>query len=227
MMFKILPALLLSCLMAASAFANEVTIPADRDTTLIEDAGGNVANGSGPGFFVGRTNQPVLGIRRGLLRFDVGATLPGNAIIDRVSLRLYQNSSNPEPGAISLHRVLSDWGEGKSSRDGGRGAPAEPDDATWLHTFHEHRHWPHPGGHFVPDASATAVIRDKDFNVWENTGKLADDVRLWLQAPQQNFGWLLMGDEDSRGSVKRFASRETSATDQQPVLTIEYHLPDE
>jgi hypothetical protein len=55
--------------MAASAFAGEVNIPADRDTTLIDDAEGDLASGSGPTFFVGHTNQAD-GIRRGLLRFD-------------------------------------------------------------------------------------------------------------------------------------------------------------
>ena len=227
MMLKILPTLLLSCLMAAAVFADEVNIPADRDTTLIEDAEGEVANGSGPGFFVGQTNQAVLGIRRGLLHFDVAAALPGNASIDHVSLRLYQNSSNSEPGVISVHRVLSDWGEGKSSRSGGRGAAAEADDATWLYTFYDQRNWAQPGGHFIPDASATGVARDRDFHISQNTGKLVNDVRLWLQKPQQNFGWLLMGDEDTRGSVKRFASRESNKNDQRPMLSIEYHLPGE
>jgi hypothetical protein len=213
--------------MAASAFAGEVNIPADRDTTLIEDAEGDVANGSGPNIFVGHISQAVFGIRRGLLRFDVAAALPEDAIIDRVSLRLYQNSNNPEPGVIRLHRVLSDWGEGKSSKSGGRGAAAEADDATWLYTFYDHRNWTRPGGHFFPDASATGVVKDKDFHTWKNTDKLVNDVRLWLHTPQQNFGWLLMGDEDTHGSVKRFASREGKESNQHPMLSIEYHLPGE
>jgi hypothetical protein len=227
MMFKIFLTLCLSCLMAAAAFADEVNIPADRDTTLIEDTGGDVANGSGPNLFAGRTNQAAFGKRRGLIHFDVAAVLPGTAIIDGVSLRLYQNSSNPESGVISLHRVLSDWGEGKSSKSGGRGAAAEADDATWLYTFYDHRNWTRPGGHFVPNASATGAVRDKGFHTVQSTDKLVNDVRLWLHTPQQNFGWLLMGDEDTHGSVKRFASRESKENDQHPMLHIEYHLPGE
>ena len=224
-MFKILLLLFSGCLLATAVFAGEVNIPADRDATLIEDAGGDVANGSGPNLWVGRTNQTALGIRRGLLRFDVAAALPANAVIDGVVLRLYQNSGNSESGAISLHRVLDDWGEGKSSKTGGRGAPAEPDDATWLHTFYDQRRWTRAGGHFFPAASATEMVTDNNYHIWKNTGKLVDDVRLWLHEPQQNFGWLLRGDEDTRGSVKRFASREAPATEQRPVLTIDYHLP--
>ena len=224
-MFKILLLLFSSCLLATAVFAGEVNIPADRDATLIEDAGGDVANGSGPNLWVGRTNQTALGIRRGLLRFDVAAALPANAVIDGVVLRLYQNSGNSESGAISLHRVLDDWGEGKSSKTGGRGAPAEADDATWLHTFYDQRRWTSAGGHFFPAASTTEMVTDNNYHIWKNTGTLADDVRLWLHEPQQNFGWLLRGDEDTRGSVKRFASREAPATEQRPVLTIDYHLP--
>ena len=226
-MFKILSLLFSSCLLATAVFASEVNIPADRDTTLIEDAEGDVANGSGPNLFVGLTNQAAHGIRRGLLRFDVAGALPANAVIDGIVLRLYQNSSNPEPGTVTLHRVLDDWGEGKSSKTGGRGAPAEPDDATWLHTFYDHRHWSHPGGHYIPDVNTTAVVNDKNLYIWKSTDSLVNDVRLWLHEAKRNYGWLLMGDENTRGSVKRFASREAADSNQHPMLTIEYHLPGE
>ena len=43
--------------------------------------------------------------------------------------------------------------------------------------------------------------------------------------PSSNFGWLLMGDESTGGSAKRFDSREGANSDQYPMLTIEYHLP--
>ena len=36
-----------------------------------------------------------------------------------------------------------------------------------------------------------------------------------------------MGDEDTGGSVKRFASREGADSNQHPMLRIEYHLPGE
>lgn len=227
MMFKIFPTLLTGCLMITTAFANEVSIPADRDTTLIEDAEGDAANGAGPNFFVGHISQAALGIRRGLLHFDVAAVLPGNASVDRVTLRVYQNSSNQEAAVISLHRVLSDWGEGKSFNAGGRGAPAAADDTTWLYTFYDHSNWSSPGGHFVADASATGEARGKGIHTVQGTDKLLNDVRLWLQKPQQNFGWLLMGDENTLGSVKRFSSHENREGNQHPMLTIEYHLPGE
>ncbi len=226
-MFRILSILLLTCLAATAVYAEMVHIPADRDTTLIEDPDGALANGSGPAFFAGRTNQAAFGIRRALIHFDVAAALPENALIDRAFLSLYQNSNNVAPSAVSLHRVLDDWGEGGSFAAGGGGAPAEPGDATWLHTFWNDQFWVQEGGHFIPHASATEVVEGTDFYTWQSTVHLVNDVRLWLHAPQQNFGWLVMGDEDISGSVKRFDSREGQEDGRHPVLTVEYHLPGE
>ncbi len=54
---------------------------------------------------------------------------------------------------------------------------------------------------------------------------MVNNVRYWLHHPERNFGWLVMGDEDSGGSAKRFDSREGAISNQHPVLTVEYHLP--
>jgi len=223
-MFRILSTLLLTCLTTTSVFAEMVHITADRDATLIEDAAGGVANGLGP-IFAGHTNQSVNGVRRALVRFDVASALPQDAIIDRVFLSLYQNSNNTAPSAVSLHRVLADWGEGASFSNGGSGAAAEPGDVTWMHTFYDYDYWVQQGGLFIPKASATEEVGGKNFYTWQSTVHLVNNVRLWLRDPGRNFGWLVMGDEDARGSVKRFASRESGDSDQHPMLTIEYHLP--
>ena len=42
-------------------------------------------------------------------------------------------------------------------------------DATWLHTFYDYDYWVQQGGHFVPYASATAMVRGKGFYTWEST----------------------------------------------------------
>jgi hypothetical protein len=226
-MIRILTTLLLTCLTALPAFAEMVHISADRDNTLIEFKAGQTSNGIGPSFFAGHTNQAEFGIRRGLVRFDVAAALPDKALIDRAFVSLYQSSGNAEPDAVSLHRVLADWGEGASFSAGGGGAPAEANDATWLHTFYEYDYWVQEGGHFIPHASATATVGGKGYFTWQSNTHLVNDVRLWLHAPQQNFGWLVMGDEETRGSVKRYTSREGADSNQHPMLTIEYHLPGE
>jgi hypothetical protein len=218
---------LFTSLLASPLQADTVHIMADRDNTLIEFEAGQTANGSGPSFFAGHTNQAEFGIRRGLVRFDVAAALPENALIDRAFVSLYQSSGNTVPSAVSLHRVLADWGEGASFSSGGSGAPAEENDATWQHTFYAYDYWVKEGGHFIPHASAIATVGGKDFFTWQSNANLVNDVRLWLHAPQQNYGWLVMGNEETRGSVKRFTSREGADSNQYPMLTIEYHLPGE
>ena len=87
-MFRMLSILLFTCLIATSVYAERVDIPADRDATLIEDAEGDVANGSGPAFFAGQTNQGAYGTRRGIIHFDVAAALPDNALMERAWLSL-------------------------------------------------------------------------------------------------------------------------------------------
>jgi hypothetical protein len=226
-MLKILSTLLFTCLTATPAFADMVQVPADRDASLIEDAEGDAANGMGPAFRAGHTNQQLFGVRRALVHFDVAGALPEDAIIDRVFLTLYENSNNAEPSDVSLHRVLADWGEGDSFSNGGGGAAAVEGDTTWLHTFYEYDYWVHQGGHFVPQASATETVLGNDFYDFQSTNHMVNNVRHWLNDPERNFGWVIIGDEYIRGSVKRFASRNSGNSDQHPVLTVEYHMPGE
>ncbi|NNJ94873.1 MAG: DNRLRE domain-containing protein [Halobacteria archaeon] len=223
-MIRLLPVILLSCLTSAQALADMAHITADRDNTLVEDPDGALSNGIGLHIRAGRTNQAMNSIRRGLVRFDVASALPANAIIDRVFLTLYQNSNNTEPADVSLHSVLADWGEA-ASFGGGGGAPAEPGDATWLHTFYDHDFWVQQGGHFVPHATATATVSGNEFYTWQSTVHMVNNVRLWLKNPERNFGWLVMGDESTGGTAKRFDSREGRDSTRHPMLTIEYHLP--
>jgi hypothetical protein len=209
---------------SAQAAAETVEIEADRDATLIEDPDGALANGSGIAFFAGRTNLAENSIRRALLRFDVAAVVPRQAIVESVALRLYLNPSNAAPRTIGLYRALADWGEGPSSSAGGGGAPSERGDATWLHTFWDSEFWAYAGGQFIGRASAEAEVSDTGYFTWE-AGFLSQDVRLWLAAPQQNFGWFVLGDETTRQTAKGFASREEPDPTRRPVLTITYRVP--
>jgi hypothetical protein len=219
--------LLLLLLIPALAVAETVLVEADRDTTLIEEPDGALANGSGPVFFVGRTNQAQNGARRGLIFFDVGAALPEKARVDGVRLHLYMWPSNADSRRIALHRLLADWGEGASFASGGGGDFSAAGDGTWIHTFHDGEFWVRPGGHFVARASASRDVEDSGFYTWEGTQKMLADVRRWRAAPHRNFGWILLGDETTRQSVKSFASREEPDPSLRPVLEVIYHLPGE
>jgi len=215
---------LVLALTAQAAEAEVVVVEADRDATLIEHPDGDLGNGSGPSLFVGRTGQSQNGVRRAVVRFDVASALPQHAIIESVSLALYEAPSNPATREIRLHRVLTDWGEGASASSGGSGAPAETGDVTWIHTFHDSDFWVHSGGHFVGRVSARLDVAGSGFYTWGSTHHLIQDVRLWSSNPSRNFGWILIGDETGPQTVKNFASRERSDLALRPTLEITYRL---
>jgi hypothetical protein len=214
-------------LYAAPVAAETVFIEAGRDTTLIEEPDGALANGAGPVFFVGRTNQRQNSVRRGLIYFDVAAALPRNARLESVRMTLYMSPSNTISREIDLHRLLTEWGEGDSYASGGGGDASEPGDATWIHTFYDDEFWSKPGGHFVSRASASRDVTTSSFYTWESTQKMVADARIWLAAPQKNFGWILLGGETAPQSVKSFASREEPNPSLRPVLEVTYSLPGE
>jgi hypothetical protein len=205
--------------------AETVFVRADRDTTLIEDPDGAFSNGAGPAFFVGQTNQPTASLRRGLVRFDVASALPQGAIVESVELHLTALPGNPGASPVRLSRALADWGEGASFSTGGHGAPSEPDDATWIHTFYDTEFWKHAGGQFVGSASAAFVVDGPGEYLVTSGPKLLADVRLWKAAPSRNFGWILIGNESRPQSVQPFASRESPDPAAVPVLEIVYRLP--
>lgn len=217
--------LLLLLSLGLPAEAETVSVESDRDVTLIEDPDGAFANGSGASLFVGRTARNQNAARRALLHFDVAAAIPDRAIVEEAYLTLYMSPSNPGPRELRLYRVLADWGEGPSSSSGGGGAPSEPGDATWLHRFYDWEFWVHSGGQFRGRASTGRVVDDSGFYTWPSTNQLVQDVRLWNSAPHRNFGWIVIGDETTRRSVKSFASREHPDRALRPVLQIIYRLP--
>lgn len=220
-----IPGLIVAALLAATASAPPaatVVLEAGRDATLIQDPDGALANGSGPVFFAGRTSQEQNGLRRALLWFDVAGALPPDAVIEDARLVLSTVGGNSQVANVRLHRVLADWGEGASFATGGGGDDARPGDVTWLHTFYDDRFWPISGGQFVGRPSAERPVAGEGAYTWQGDRGLIRDIRLWLAAPQRNFGWIVLGDEVTRTTSKRFASRESPDPSLRPVLEIDY-----
>jgi hypothetical protein len=205
---NIVRALALAAL-AAPALGERVTIFADRDNTLF----GNETNSSGSGPFVrsGRTGGGGGGLlQRGLVRFDC-TSVPAGAKITGAELTLVLVSSGglEEPSVLTLHRVLADWGEGASAGSGGLGSPAQPGDATWLHTFFPGELWATPGGDYAPGGSGQQSVGTEPGPVtWSTSPGLVADVQAWVDAPATNFGWIVIGNETDFNSAKKFASRE-------------------
>jgi hypothetical protein len=205
-----------------------VIVPADRDNTLYESATGALSNGSGEHFFVGRTAQPPPdSIRRGLIWFDIVGIVPPGSTITGASLTLHCSWAIAGERDVELRRVLADWGEGASDAAGaeGSGAPAAPGDATWLHTFSQTDFWNGAGGDFSMTPSAiTAVDLYDAYYSWSGTSQMIADVQDWLDNPVGNFGWLLLGDESTASTAKRFDTHENLTPEFRPALTVEYTL---
>jgi hypothetical protein len=195
---------------AIASAVKTAMIPALKDNTLIEDPSGSLSNGAGPYFFVGRTSQSSGSIRRAVIAFDVAAHLPPGAHVTGAALTLKASQTNGGPSAVSLHTLLENWGEGTSSFDGGSGAPATPDDATWIHTFHDGVFWLAAGADFSSAPSATLWVDGPGAYTWTTTSEMVDDVQSWLDDPSSNFGWILIGDEDLAATAKRWDSRENT-----------------
>lgn len=213
----------------AGAHADVVTIEPFKDNTLFESATGATSNGIGDGLFAGTTNQgAAVNGRRTVIQFDVAAAVPAGATINSVSLTL-QVSMAGGSGTIpmSLHTLSQDFGEGTSNSTmmgGGMGAPATPDDATWIHTFFPGMFWTTAGGDFNAAASAGALVNNGAVT-W-TSGQLATDVQAWVDDPATNFGWLLKADDESVApSAKRFVSRESAFPGDRPALMIDFDPP--
>jgi hypothetical protein len=211
-------------LFAFNVQAVTVELSADKDNTLYETANGDLSNGSGDYFFVGRSNQNVgFSIKRGLLHFDISSIPQGSSITD-VTLEV---TSNPGNGAttITLHKVTTDWGEGTSDAPGqeGGGAAATSGDATWTMNFFNSSSWSNVGGDFESSPLATAQVPSNPGTFAISSEGLTAQVQSWVNNSANNFGFILLGDETTSETATQFSSRENSSG--QPKLIIDYLPP--
>lgn len=203
---------------AVPVVADIVSLTPTKDNTLYEFVApslgetGPASNGAGVSLFVGRTNNKGPSIRRGLIAFDVAGAVPAGSTINSVQLVLNMTQTIAGAEPVDLHRLTADWGEGTSnatSGGGGGGAPATTGDATWLHTFFSTSSWATPGGDFSPTVSATEAVDDNGPYTWGSTAQMVADVQGWLDTPASNFGWILIGNESTSATAKRFDTRES------------------
>jgi hypothetical protein len=213
--------LLLTILLTSSNVSAEtITLQPQRDNTLFSDPAGALSSGAGPHLFCG--NNSGTNTRRAVIAFDVASQVPPGSTIDSVMLQLHVSSApNEISQRITVHRLLMKWGEGTSVSGGGAGAPSTADDATWLHTFYASQFWSSAGGEFDEVESAEAVVGTSGYQVWSSAAMIAD-AQHWLDTPEDDFGWLVKGDEASASTVRRFDSRENSTLENRPTLIIHY-----
>jgi hypothetical protein len=216
--------IIFTLLLIISAYAQTtVDLTPIKDNTLYQDTTGSLSNGAGDYFFAGNSGDSLA--RRGLSAFDIAANIPEGATITGVVLKLHMSRTISGNTPVSLHRVSADWGEGSSNAPGqeGGGAPAATGDATWLHTFYDTDFWTNAGGDFSAMPGASRTVGNVGFYTWGSTLDMVADVQSWLDNPASNFGWLVMGDESSSATAKRFDTRENPAAANRPVLTITYN----
>jgi hypothetical protein len=219
-----------------------VSFSADRDNTIYDDTTrpGELSAGNFGHLFSGwtlengvRNLHPSLE-RRALIRFDVAGFVPAGSTVDSVVLYLTVTKTHRPPvwNWFKLHRLSASWGEGASvpSNEGGGGAQAFAPDATWLHRFYPDTLWTTPGGDFVAAPSgSTRVIEEDTRYRWGSTTQMTSDVQSWLDDPDENFGWIIVGEIPATPeffpTTKRFASRENAVAATRPTLQVYYTRP--
>lgn len=207
--------------------AQSVTINPTADNTLYEQGTGSLSNGAGQYLFAGRTAQGANSIRRIVLRFDVAGAVPAGATITGATLSLSMNKgANNTAQNMSIHPLTTDWGEGTSNAPGqeGSGTTSTANSATWIHSFFPGTTWNTVGGDFSPTASATTAVAGNGTYSW-SSATVTSDVASWYSNPATNFGWIMIGNEASSVTSKRFASKEFATAASRPQLTITYTVP--
>ena len=220
--------LLALSLHAVSGHGESVTIGTERDCTLYEDGSGSLANGLGQFFFTG--NNGFTGgnrIVRGLVYFDVAASVSAGSTITSAVLTLTHSSPNitPRSGTVNLHKTLKHWGEGISVAlgGGGGGAASATNDATWIHTFFNTSFWASAGGDFSNMVSGSTFVNGNGTYTWSST-QTVTDVQSWLDSPSDNFGWLIKQTAEG-GTAIRFNSEQNANIATRPQLTIGFAPP--
>ncbi len=175
-----------------------VTLNAARDNTIFQEA--ELSNGAGSWIFAGATDPSKNGgaLRRALLAWNLGSIPPGS-VVSTAAVTLKMDRTIAPAYAFSLHKLVTDWGEGTANAavQEGDGASPSANDATWLKPFFGQAGvWSEPGGDFSSEKSATVSVAAETNYLWASPG-LAADANAWLAAPSSNFGWILKADIES------------------------------
>ncbi|MCY7293381.1 MAG: DNRLRE domain-containing protein [Ferruginibacter sp.] len=198
-----------------------VVLNASADNTIYQNFPGN-SNAIGQNFFSGNngSNSP----RRGLIKFNIAAVVPVGAVVTAVTLTLNCNISRATADNVSLYKLSTNWGEGTSNAAAsgdGAGAAATTNDATWPNNFFPASNWTTAGGDYTATASANTSIAGTGFYTWSTAGMVAD-VQNWLNTPAINFGWIILCNETTAATARRFGSRENATVANRPTLSVTY-----
>lgn len=175
----------------------------------------------------GRDGNSGGNVRRTLLLFDIGA-IPAGSTINSATLNL-SVVITPIGGGVNssfeLHRLTLPWVEG--NKTGNNGSSASSDEVTWNNRAHNTTPWSGglgAEGDYELNASASTAVAGNGSYRW-SSAQLTADVQNWLNNPNQNFGWLLLSDNEVNNfTVRAFGTREATSDDH-PSLEIDYTPP--
>ncbi len=199
-------------LMVPSVRADSVTLTPVADTYISEHFTG--PNGASADLVMGTQGDAANGARnRGLVKFAL-TSIPTNAFIDSVSLRVTVNkiAAGGEGSLFHLHTVKVPWTESAS---------------TWF-VRSAGQNWATPGGaagtDYAEDSSGSTFVGGTGATTFETTTGLVANVTAWLNSPASNYGWLIKTEDESvEKTAGRFGARENPNTS--PQLTVQYTVP--
>lgn len=199
-----------------------VVLPSADSTIFTQVQGGSAydaVSDGGPNVWVSTTARDV--VRRALLRFDLSGIPPGTQVLS-AELKLTQLRARAVH-PVAVHKVTSSWQPASSTAgDFGQGTTANPGDVTWSHRSHPSVSWGQRGGDFVAQASTTLTVQASSTltYTWPSTAAFVADVQDWVNNPAGNHGLILIGDEVSGQSAKRFAGMEFGDPAAVPALVL-------
>jgi hypothetical protein len=224
-------------LISTTGLKAQVSEVATKDNCIYNNRTSN-SNGGGSAYTAGAVATTGY-IRRVLVAFEDLTDLVDPSEIDtadvyKVELKMwYVQGSGGTTGArpLYLHKATADWGENTSTiaSSPGVGTAAGTGDATWLKSFYNTVSWTTAGGDFISTASASITIpANTAGSVITFTGtassnaQMLSDVRKWIMNDNQNFGWIILGDETGATNTAAMLSSKDQEIYQKPTLYIYY-----
>jgi len=195
---------------AADVLVKKQLVLFPEEDTMIRDSSLPPGGGSSSSVAVGTTRDNRHA--RALLRFDVPTLAPGSTLTNAYAvITVGQVPGSGVAGQFSLHRVLQPWDEL---------------DATWESTGYSS--WGGAGGlegsDYVAQPSAVRILDQSGRYEFRDTN-IFNDVALWMSNADTNMGWMLLCDEETLWTAKRFITREANYPESEPQLVLEYSAP--
>ncbi|MDG1427707.1 MAG: DNRLRE domain-containing protein [Crocinitomicaceae bacterium] len=200
------------------SIAQSVTLNPTKDNSIYVE---NPFNSAGQGRLYAGPNSSAFR-RRALMQFDFSSIPAGSTILTAELTVNVDQYSGGVTSFYSLYPLTTAFGEGASA-GGVAGSAAIAPDATWNDAMYGTSAWSTIGGDYVASPMAFSNMSNTTGNqVFATGASFVSVVQAWYDTPATNFGLIMIGDEGSSGTVRRFGSKEVGTA---PVLVVTYSPP--